>query len=467
MIKHVRPLLLIVLFSACLNTMAQTTPQEIKTDALALRIIRLFNNKQADSVYLYAADDFKKIINAEKWKSISETSVYPLTPFSYPVFLNSKNGVSTYRLNNQNFLIGLNDEGKFSTLFLIPLRKGETPTDNPLKTHLDSLVHKILADYMQLADNVAVSAGVFYKGKNYFYNYGETKLNNKQLPAGKTLYEIGSITKTYTATLLAMAVIGKKVTLDMPAVKFLPDSVAVNPALKNITLKQLSNHTSGLPRMPDDFDSYQTDPNQPYENYGTPQLFAFLKRFKATRQPGTTYEYSNLAVGLLGIILEKIYQQPYEQLLEKYITKPKNFKYTKINIRPQDTSLVAQGYAANNQSVPLWKLNAFKAAGALKSNTYEQLQYGKLQISSPDEALNKAINLTHQITFKDKNTTVGLGWHYWLDDQVLVHQGGTGGYLTGLCIDNNKRIVVSVLTNNVTTGGPLAPLIIKALEEEK
>jgi CubicO group peptidase (beta-lactamase class C family) len=97
-----------------------------------------------------------------------------------------------------------------------------------------------------------------------------------------------------------------------------------------VTIKMLSNHSSGLPRMPDNFTSSVTDPLNPYKNYGVEQLFKFYTSYKLDRKPGSNYEYSNLAVGTLGVILENIYKKPYESLLIEKICIPLQMNDTRI-----------------------------------------------------------------------------------------------------------------------------------------
>jgi CubicO group peptidase (beta-lactamase class C family) len=442
---------------------------ELKTDMLARKILRLFNEKKADSIYFYAGDNFKSHIDAGKWKALAENSVFPLVPLPAPTFVSSKNGVNKYKVGPYQFIFSLDKQEKFNTLALQPyqedaVKAAKVPSDNPLKTHLDSVIDKTLSAYIQIKGNVGLSAGVHYKGKDYYYNYGEVKQGTARLPTNVTRYEIGSITKTFTSTLLAIAIHKGKVNLQTPITRFLPDSIAFNPALKAITLKELANHTSGLPRLPANLRASTTESAQPYEHYGVKQMFSFLKGFKQVREPGKTYEYSNFGAGLLGVILEKVYHKPYEELVKQYITGPANLKDTKITLSPSELNLVAQGYNEQNEAVPGWKFEAFQAAGALKSSASDMLSYGKLQLSAPSTTLSSALKLTHGVTFNDQANIVGLGWHYLSDNNnVLQHAGGTAGFRSFLGTDLKKNIVVTILTNNASTGDALGINLIQTL----
>src|SRR5207244_1996226 len=122
-------------------------------------------------------------------------------------------------------------------------------SDNRLLTALDKQVDSAVRPYINLAITTGVSIGILRNGKMYFYNYGETAKGNKKLPNQHTIYEIGSISKTFTATLLADAVSNGKISLGDPVSKYLPARI---PALEfegvPVTIKMLSNHSSGIPR---------------------------------------------------------------------------------------------------------------------------------------------------------------------------------------------------------------------------
>lgn len=446
--------------------------ENLKTDSVARTMIRLINEKKTDSTYLLVGETFRKQIDATAWKNILEKNIYPISPFTEFLLISNSQKINRYKSGRLQFLVGLDQQNKLETFMVQPYKEETSPdkkiaSDNALKTKLDSTVNAPLTAYMKTKGNVGLSVGIYYQGKDYYYNYGETRAGNAQLPSNHNLYDIGSITKTFTATLLALAVNEGKVKLSSPVSSFLPDSVAGNPALKGIALLQLSNHTSGLPRIPANMPQSVIESNQPYANYDVKKLFSFLKSFKRTRQPGTKYEYSNLAVGLLGVILERVYHKPYSELVARYITKPAKLNQTQIAVRVSDTVLVAQGYNEMSQAIAPWTFKAMEAAGAIKSSTYDMLNYGKLQLGNASTPLAKAIKLTHEVTYK-ADETIGLGWHFMNGNpKILHHSGGTGGYRALVCADLERNLVVVVLTNNSSTGDALGFEVAKALQQLK
>ena len=126
-------------------------------------------------------------------------------------------------------------------------------------------------------------------------------LDDGKAPDGDTVYEIGSITKTFTATLLAQAVLAGAVTLDTPVAQLLPDFKIPSRGAKEITLGDIGTQRSGLPRVPSNL--LPKDAGDPYADYDAAKLKAFLAGYELPRDPGAEYEYSNLGIGLLATAL--------------------------------------------------------------------------------------------------------------------------------------------------------------------
>jgi D-alanyl-D-alanine-carboxypeptidase/D-alanyl-D-alanine-endopeptidase len=146
------------------------------------------------------------------------------------------------------------------------------------------------------------------------------KLDDGKPPGGDTVYEIGSVTKTFTATLLAQAALSGRATLDAPVAQLLPDFKIPSRGGIEITLEQLGTQHSALPRMPSNF--APKDPANPYADYDAAKLKAFLAGYQLPRDPGAAYEYSNLGFGLLGCALAQLEHITYGALTDETILKP-------------------------------------------------------------------------------------------------------------------------------------------------
>ncbi|HEY1056978.1 MAG TPA: serine hydrolase, partial [Emticicia sp.] len=273
-----------------------------------------------------------------------------------------------------------------------------------------------------------------------------------------------SISKTFTATILADEVVKGKMSLDDPINKYLPDSIG-KMAYKDvpITLKTLSNHTSGFPRLPINLYKKGDPADDPYKNYDEQRMFTYLKNFKPYREVGVNYEYSNFAVGLLGHILALQNHTSYEKLLKERITKPLKMKHTFITISPEQAPNFAQGYNEKGEPVSAWALNTLEGAGGIRSTVNDLVKYINAQMNKTPEKLQKAIDLTHQVTFEKGQTKVGLGWHTgkMKEQTIFQHSGGTGGFRTLVTFDKENKIGVVVLSNTAEEVAPIGFELLK------
>lgn len=269
----------------------------------------------------------------------------------------------------------------------------------------------------------------------------------------QSVFEIGSITKAFTGILLADMVLRGEVSLDDPVSKYLPSSVTMpSRGGKAITLAHLSMQNSGLPRLPGNMSP--ADPLNPYADYTVQQLHTFLSAYTLTRDPGAQYEYSNLAVGLLGHTLSLRAGKSYEALVKERILDPLGMSNTGITLTPSMLQHMVAGHNPSGDTVPLWDLPTLASAGALRSNVEDmtKLIEAALRGSGP---VHDAIRMASQKHADVAGpTTIGLGWHRTATatDTLVWHNGGTGGFRTyaGFVPRTGKGVVL--LTNGSAQG---------------
>jgi len=453
---------------------AQTGPQQ-KTDSVCALVRQYFNAKDVDNLYALTGEAFKKQLPPATFKQVCNNNLFPLGQMKEANFEKTTNGVSKYKAVfagiNLNLLLSLDKDDKIETFLLQPYtddnaKKAVKPGfTNPLVTPLDKEVDNLLQPFINQPNTVGVSIAVFKDGKTYYYGYGETAKGNAQVPTQATIFEIGSISKTFTATLLADAINKGKIKLDDPVNKYLPDSVPpIVYAGVPVTIQSMMNHSSGIPRMPNNFGSNETDP---YIDYDDSKLFSFYKNFKPTRKAGDKYEYSNLAVGTVGVILEHINKTTYEKLLIKTICEPLAMHDTREYLRPADSARFAKGYDNGQYAAP-WNFKAFMGAGGIRSTAQDMLVYAQAQLGASQASLDKDIQLTHTPTFKTPEATVGLAWHIIKpgSDSLLFHNGGTGGYRSYLAVNPQKKFAVVMLSNTTISVDGLGNELMKWLEGE-
>lgn len=347
------------------------------------------------------------------------------------------------------------------------LIKDKTPpiaSDNPLQSEVDKGVDDAARLYLQKTNTVGLCIGIIDHDQTGIYSYGETALGTGSLPDGDSIFEIGSITKTFAAALLAHFILTGKMNADDPITKYLPADVALNPELKNIRIVHLSNHTSGLPRLPANLRAYSL--RNPYQNYTDSKLFEALKTVRLTSSPGTVYAYSNLAVGLLGKILERVGGKSFEELVKQVITAPLGMSNT---FQHPDTGQINKQVEAYNQwgkPTPNWDFQALAACGAFRSSINDLLLYARANMIVNDTASSQALQLTHRLTFSDKQK-IGLGWHIFSvkGADYRWHNGGTGGCRSFIAFSTEQKTAVAVLSNSAVGCDALALSILKLMQK--
>ncbi|WP_462252473.1 serine hydrolase [Ekhidna sp.] len=299
-------------------------------------------------------------------------------------------------------------------------------------------------------ENTGIVIGLIDENGVAYYSYGVKSLKTNEPVDENSVFEIGSISKTFTGILLAEQVKRGKMNLDDPIQKYLPDGVtAPTRNGESIMLVHLSNHTSGLPSLPSNFSP--EDQTNPFADYSVEQMFEFLNTYELTRDIGSQYEYSNYAVGLLGHILAESGSTTYEELMIEKIAKPLGLKNTRITLNDDMKSELAKGHVYHFE-VKNWDLPTLAGAGAIRSTATDMIKYLSYNMGIKSSKLSKAMELSHQNTrTANAQPIVGLGWHRMISDgvEIIWHNGGTGGYKTfaGFTSDGKKGVVV--LSNSV------------------
>jgi D-alanyl-D-alanine-carboxypeptidase/D-alanyl-D-alanine-endopeptidase len=321
----------------------------------------------------------------------------------------------------------------------------------PVLANIDTdIIQEIIQFKLQEQKSaVGVSIAIIENGDVEYLSFGVADQDSKKKVTPETLFEIGSISKTFTSMALASMVTEGKVKLSDPVQKFLPAEVKM-PASgdKEITLLLLANHMSGLPRLPSNMPF--GDPADPYADYTVELMYDFLNSYTLPRDIDEQLEYSNLAVGLLGHILSLIDNKSYEQVINDRVLKPLGMSHSFVDVPGLHLGLLSNGHDASLKQVKHWQLPTLAGAGAIKSNIQDMAQYLKVNL----EPNMDFIQLTHKQTtgFDNNGAKVSLAWFTTEheDGSYLWHNGGTGGFRAFMGFDqvNNKGIVILENTTN-------------------
>lgn len=329
----------------------------------------------------------------------------------------------------------------------------------------------VAAQVQPLLDGEVVSSlviGLYDAGKLEIYGFGRGPGNTP--PTGRTLYEIGSVTKVYTSLLLADCVQRREVDFETPVAELMPPGVTVpTKDGQPIRMRQLALHSSGLPRLPPSIAASQ-DTSNPYARYGENELVADLVQSQLETTPGTQVVYSNYGAGLLGYALGRKIGVGYTKAVEARILGPLGLSDTMFALDARTRARFAQ--PTNDELLPVshWSFqDALAGAGALISDARDQLKLIDLELDAAaggKETLRRAMALTQEPQLDGGGQNTGLGWQidsngrYW-------HNGGTGGHHAFVSFDIKTRrgvVILSGTSTQIIDG--LAPKLYKILAGE-
>lgn len=304
----------------------------------------------------------------------------------------------------------------------------------------------------------ATSIAVVYRGKEFILHQGELESGKANPPNDATLYEIGSVSKTFAGLLLADAVLEGKAALDDPIQKYLPaDYPNLQSQGQPIRLRHLVTHTSNMPGMLPlpvntvlkDFTAHATPAklNAAYAGYGQPQFWQDLHTVSISGPLGKDYAYSSAGTELIAHTLEKIHGMPYEVLLKQYIAREAGMRDTQLRIAAVDAGRLAPGYHSDNPvaTTPMPQL-PWGAAGNVKSTMPDMAKYLRLQLGA-----KPAVAESHKplVRFQD-DFSIGYFWNIGSNRQLgthYVHHGGVPRAQSYAYLVPKYQLGVFIITN--------------------
>ena len=315
----------------------------------------------------------------------------------------------------------------------------------------DSEIRKMLVDRIDAhRQSVGIVVGVIEPKGRRIIVYGSLDQGDPRMLNGDTVFEIGSVTKVFTSLLLSDMVQRGEVSLTDPVSRYLPAGVKTPQRNgRQITLLDLSTHTSGLPRMPTNF-----NPDKPYADYTVAQLYEFLASYQLPRDIGAQYEYSNVGVGLLANALAFRAGMDYDALVRARVTGPLGMKDTGIALSAGMKARLAGGHDDKLKPTPSWNFPTLAGAGAIRSTANDMLTFLAANLGYTTTPLVPAMAAMLVVRHPSGSAALdlALGWGLFTDGMV-GHNGGTDGYRSFVAFYPKTRIGVVVLSNAWTTAG--------------
>lgn len=307
------------------------------------------------------------------------------------------------------------------------------------------LLEPIIAKAAEDNPNVGLSVGYISNGKSYFFNHGQQMRESKKMVDEHTVFEIGSITKLFTAHLIAQLMEKETISSDATIDEYLPEQFVLNNAItEQIKITDLASHQSGLP----DFDFaklIQVNPSQPLNEINPPLVDSILRNTNDLNDYGA-YRYSNISFALLGLILEKTHQTSFEEILRQEILAPAKMHESRTS--DFQANEMAQGYQADGKPAEAFHWNGIIAsAGLLKSSTTDLLQFiDAFLLSEKYKSVNQRIQTTY---FKNTFIELGMGLNILRENghTIYVKTGDTLGQTSVLAYCPEKQFGLVILSN--------------------
>jgi D-alanyl-D-alanine-carboxypeptidase/D-alanyl-D-alanine-endopeptidase len=321
----------------------------------------------------------------------------------------------------------------------------------------DAAVRELGRDWLAANDGVGLSIGVYANGQRHFYNFGATRLDGNKTPTKDTIYEIGSISKTMTGQLLARAIVEGRATLNDEVSKYLEEPYPnLESGGERVRLLHLANMTSQLLDTIPDLTQVRERPGETLnrarmrvlESYTRAEFLRQLHQLKPQRPPGSDPAHSNVASMLLGVVLEKLYGEPFETLLAREIERPLKMD---SGIAPL-ANLLALGYTKDNVEAPAFTAKSQHAAGSLRYSSEDLLRYASWQVTERDAS----VKLAHKPTWLTLDRRQGVAF-YWIIEESphgrrLRYSGGTYGFASLCDLYPEAGVAVVLLSNKAADG---------------
>src|SRR5690554_1663048 len=361
----------------------------------------------------------------------------------------------------------------FSGLMLMML-DGHAQTRARELARLEFVIDSAGNAYTSKSNTHAITLGIIEGSITQAYSFGTIDPADDRLATAQTVFEIGPISQTITATLLAEFAHKGYLDLDGYLLDYLPDSLVQNRALEGITLKHLANHTSGLPRLPTNFahpdslnanNPYPEFPLDPIQEYSAADLYEYLENFPGSSYaPGAAYSPSDLGYAIIGVILTEISGKTFEELLRESFCQPLGLENTgSIPYEDQD---YAMSHLLSGEMILPGTYNALAGSLGIKSSLRDLLLYVRAHFVLPEADVEHALSMTRQFTYYIlSETDLGLGWSMNLQQEHLVfsYNGDANGSSTYLAFAPDGRKAVVILSNSAEPVGDVGDAILEAL----
>lgn len=335
-----------------------------------------------------------------------------------------------------------------------------------IKREIDKIIYYDTEIQAKQINNYSV--GLLYQDSFFIYHYQREGLTNQDQLNDHSIFELGGLSKVFTASLLEILVQDSLLNYQHPFNEYLPAEYE-NEQLAHLTIGDLVSHQSTFPKLPYEFGVKEKEINNPYAHYTKTDLLDFYKKYQVLEDSKKEYNYSNINFALLEIAIEKATGQAFDIVLQNRLSQVLNLKNTFIHLDPENGKMPSKGYSVSGNEVDALKFQSFAASEGVKSSVHDLLLFLQAQIGTSTTGIESSLENTQRPmapTKLNKFAKVAKGWHVVKHKKyfnTVLHSGSTNGHRAFMGFVRETKTAVVVLSNSEHSIDGLGFLVLRML----
>ncbi len=310
--------------------------------------------------------------------------------------------------------------------------------------------------------------GIIQGDSTYIYGYGSLSKEQDIIPSDNAIFELGGITKVYTASLVELLVEEGLMSYEASLNEYLPKAIINDKS--DISLLEAITHTGGFPRLPHGIGKREREANNPYAYYAKSDLYEFYKTYYPIDEEENRYQYSHVTYALIEAAIENVTGERFEDVLNERLLKPLGLTDTSIRLSQEQKSRLAQGYDIMGEKTNPWRFSSFKGSVGMKSSMIDMLAFMQQHMGATNSKYAKSFEDMHTPMFAtelEKHNYISKAWHVIQkkNHSIILHAGSTSGHqaFAGFVKETNTGVVI--LSNSESSTNSLGYLILRALNQ--
>lgn len=308
--------------------------------------------------------------------------------------------------------------------------------------------------------------GIVDQDSTYFVEFGSDVKGGKSTLDAEDIFEIGSITKVFTASLVSILVDKGKIKYDDKINNYLPEKFQ-NPRMDDVSILNLIQHTSGLPVRPYLFGLKEKDPQNPYGFYEKSELLSFYANLVPKSKGSFNYAHTNY--GLLEIILEFATKTPFDKLMDDYLFDPIGMDSSFVFFKERKKEVLTNGYDRAGRITDPWTFASFGASEGIKTSASDLIKFMKINLGIVEHPYASIFAINHNKEVEtDFNASILTGRGWQIIDQkkgydIITHNGKTSGHNAFISFIKETGTGVIILSNSNIGTRDLGFLVLRMI----